>query len=320
MKKSKSIPIVFDMDIAGDCSNVGALATMHRLCDNGEARLLAVTACYDAPFIGGCVDGINAYYGHTVPVGILHGAPATERVVFAEQLCREYPGRYPMGAAVPDAVEVVRRALAAEEDGSVTFLVVGCLATAAALLDSMPDDASPLCGRDLAAVKIARTVVMGGRFPTFGDPTPAEFNSMAAFGDPTPAEFNIRANIRAAQHFTREWPGDAIFSGFEIGWRILTLGDFTLHGPRDNPARRAYELLGTTEKGRYSCDLTAALEAVRPGAYFDLHEAGRITVDDEGHTFWMPEEGGRQTYLLPKTPLDDIAALLNALVWPGEGK
>ena len=41
MDKAK---IIFDTDIGGDCDDAGTLAMLHRLCDKGEAELLAVTA------------------------------------------------------------------------------------------------------------------------------------------------------------------------------------------------------------------------------------------------------------------------------------
>ena len=41
----KPVKIIFDTDIGGDCDDAGALALIHRLCDKGEAELLAVTHC-----------------------------------------------------------------------------------------------------------------------------------------------------------------------------------------------------------------------------------------------------------------------------------
>ena len=42
--------IIFDTDIGCDCDDAGALALLHRLCDKGEARLLAVTHCQNSPY------------------------------------------------------------------------------------------------------------------------------------------------------------------------------------------------------------------------------------------------------------------------------
>ena len=42
MDKTEKVKIIFDTDIGGDCDDAGALAMLHRLCDKGEAQLLAI--------------------------------------------------------------------------------------------------------------------------------------------------------------------------------------------------------------------------------------------------------------------------------------
>lgn len=49
----KKVKILFDTDIGCDCDDAGALALLHRLCDRGEAELLAVTHCYATPWVAG---------------------------------------------------------------------------------------------------------------------------------------------------------------------------------------------------------------------------------------------------------------------------
>ena len=95
MEKKPITKIIFDTDIGGDCDDAGALAMLHRLCDLGECELLAVTACYASPYVAGCIDAINRYYGHVVPVGILHGKPSAEPGVYAKGVCEEFENSYP---------------------------------------------------------------------------------------------------------------------------------------------------------------------------------------------------------------------------------
>ena len=47
------VKIIFDTDIGWDCDDAGALAMLHRLCDKGEAELLAVTHCMANPWLAG---------------------------------------------------------------------------------------------------------------------------------------------------------------------------------------------------------------------------------------------------------------------------
>ena len=72
MDTKQKVKIVFDTDIGGDCDDAGALAMLHRLCDLEEAQLVAVTASYASPFVAGCIDAVNTYFGRKVPVGVCY--------------------------------------------------------------------------------------------------------------------------------------------------------------------------------------------------------------------------------------------------------
>lgn len=308
--------ILFDTDIGGDCDDAGALAMLHRLCDRGECELLAVTACYASPYVAGCIDAINRYYGREVPVGILHGKPSAEPGVYSRGLCEEFENSYPPENTdcVPDTVAVMRRVLAQADDHSVTLAATGSMASLAALVQSSADAYSPLDGRALIAQKVLRTVVMGGRF--FGSwPMPIVLG-----GDFTVTwEWNIRADIPAAQIMCRMWPGELIFSSYEIGLWCVTMKGYAQKAPDADPVRRAYELHPCgRDYGRESWDHTALLYAVRPDAgYWNLHPQGRVTVDDEGVTEWHAEAGGMQTYLLPREDYAVIRDVINGLVFTG---
>ncbi|MBE6659120.1 MAG: hypothetical protein E7604_11860 [Ruminococcaceae bacterium] len=308
--------ILFDTDIGGDCDDAGALAMLHRLCDRGECELLAVTACYASPHVAGCIDAINRYYGHSVPVGILHGKPSAEPGVYAKGLCEEFENSYPPENTdrVPDTVAVMRRVLAQAEDHSITLAATGSMASLAALVQSPADAYSPLDGGALIAKKVLRTVVMGGRF--FGSwPMPIVLG-----GDFTVTwEWNIKADIPAAQIMCRTWPGELIFSSYEIGLWCVTMKGYAQKAPKEDPVRRAYELHPCgRDYGRESWDHTALLYAVRPDAgYWNLHPFGRVTVDDGGVTEWHEEAGGMQSYLLPREDYAVIRDTINELVFTG---
>ncbi len=61
--------IIIDTDIGIDCDDMGAIALCHKLCDNGQAELLAVTACLSTPYAAGSIDAVNRFYGRAVPIG-----------------------------------------------------------------------------------------------------------------------------------------------------------------------------------------------------------------------------------------------------------
>jgi inosine-uridine nucleoside N-ribohydrolase len=309
--------IIFDTDIGGDCDDAGALALLHGLCEQGEAELLAVTGCYATPYLAGCIDAINTHYGRQVPVGILHDRFTPRDVTdgyngYDKSVAEHFPNRFPDWRKVPDSVRVIREILAGEEDGAVTLAATGPLTTLARLVMSGADDLSPLTGRELIEKKIARTVVMGGRF--FGT-WPFEYG----YGIETPhvtAEWNIYADIPAAQTVCGEWPGELVFTSHEIGnWTI------TLRGINDdenrknvNPTAHSY-FVHHGKGGRESWDLTAILYAVRPEAgYWNLHPWGRISVDEKGVTGFRREENGKHSYLMPRFDVDELVGIMDGIV------
>lgn len=318
MSAAEKTKIIFDTDIGGDCDDAGALAMLHRLCDKGEAELLAVTACYASPYVAGCIDAINTYYGRTVPVGINYGTVSAEPGVYAGPLCKEFPSRYPEETygtenAAPDTLAVLRQTLADADDHSVTLAATGSMASLARLVQSGADEISPLTGKELIEQKILRTVVMGGRF--FGSwPMPIVLGNDFV----VTWEWNIKGDVPAAQILCSEWPGELIFSSYEIGLWCVTMKEYARKAPQDDPVRRAYELHPCGGKyGRESWDHTALLYAVRPDAgYWNLHPFGRVTVDDEGITKWHAEEGGRQSYLLPREDYETVRQIIDGLVLP----
>lgn len=317
MENKKTIRILFDTDIGGDCDDAGTLAMLHRLCDKGEAELLAVTHCYNGPYYAGCIDAINRFYGRTVPIGINYDAPQTGRGVYAGLLCDLFPNAYPSDVygtdrTAPDTLTVLRQTLADAEDHSITLVVTGALTSMARLVTSGPDAISPLTGKELIRQKLARTVVMGGRFFTSW---PMEiYPDGNTAGTPVTWEWNIKGSgLQAAQTACNEWTGELIFASYELGSYIKTMVDFPRRARKGDPVAAAYEIYNRG-KGRCSWDQTAMLEAVRPGVYWNLHEFGRITVGDDFVTQWHRAPGGQQSYLLPKADYEDIRQIIDDLV------
>ena len=314
----KPVKIIFDTDIGGDCDDAGTLAMLHRLCDKGEAELLAVTHCFATPYVAGCIDAINRFYGREVPVGINYSeVRENDRGVYAGVLCDYFPNRYPAETfgtpdAAPDTLTVLRQTLAAAEDNSVTLVVTGKVGSMAKLAESGPDDISPLTGKELIQKKLARTVVMGGRF--FESWPMIIYPDGNAAGNPVTWEWNIRySKLEEARIACDMWPGELVFSSYEIGSYIKTMVGYPSRAAKGDPVALAYEV-HNRGAGRCSWDQTAMLEAIRPGEYWNYHAFGRVTVDDEFVTRWNPSDEYRHTYLLPKADYETVRQVIDDLV------
>ena len=319
MENKKPIQIIFDTDIGVDCDDAGALALIHRLCDKGEAKLLAVTHCNSSPYYAGCIDAINRFYGREVPIGINYANEVSDnpRGVYAAELCERCQNSYPANThstknRPEDTLTLMRKTLAAAEDNSVTLIVTGNLNSMERLMLSEPDDICSLSGKELIAKKLVRTVVMGGRF--------FESWPMVLYESGNPAhhimtwEYNIKGSgYEDAKTVFDGWPGELILSSYEIGCYIVTMKGYAQRAGDQDPVGRAYQI-HNRDNGRCSWDHTAALEAIRPGVYWNLHAFGKISVDDELVTHWTACDQGLHSYLLPKADYEEIRKVIDDLV------
>jgi inosine-uridine nucleoside N-ribohydrolase len=266
--------VIFDTDIGNDIDDVLALAMLHAFESRGNVKLLAVTVTKDNRLAGQAASAINTFYGReAIPVGVVHngvtrGDGNYNRVIV---------NRYPHAASFEDAVTVLRKALAAQPDNSVSIVQVGFSTNLAHLLESPG-------GRDLAAKKVRRLVVMAGDFER-----------------PAYREYNVKEDVASAAKVFGEWPTEIVASGYEIGERIKYPAknierDFawTPH----HPVVEGYRAYMKMPYDRQTWDLTAVLYGVRPeDGYFDLSGRGTIRVGPGGETRFDASPDGRHRYL-----------------------
>src|SRR5205814_1422041 len=166
------VPIIVDTDMFSDADDVGALATAFGLQIKGEATVIAigVNTRTSRPAVATnswkCVAAIAQFYNSaSVPIGsdMPDNGTATNTVDFVGP-CSQLAS--PSTPAPDTAVNVFRRALAAQPNGSVVVVAVGYEENLSNLLHSAPDSISPLAGPELVAQKVKTLVIMGGRYPS----------------------------------------------------------------------------------------------------------------------------------------------------------
>jgi len=293
------VRVIFDTDIGGDVDDVGAVAVLHALADQGEADILAMSVCVADPWSAPCLDALNAWYGRgEIPIGVVKEPAVHAGSKYVRQIAEAFPHRLKSASDAPDAVDLYRRTLAAQPDGSVVLITVGFLTNVARLLDSPPDAHSPLAGVDLARRKSRAWVAMAGAFPRG-------------------REWNVQQDAASARRAIDLWPGPIVFSGFEIGEPIMT-GAGLKATPVGNPARRAYELFnGLCD--RSSWDQTAVLFGVRglDGAPLNLWRQsppGDNRVLSDGSNAWSDSPDRGRRYLVPIAANDTVAKTIEALM------
>jgi hypothetical protein len=295
--------IILETDMSADVDDAGALAVLHRLADLGECEILAclVNGRDVDKATAATVRAVNGWYGRPgIPVGTYQGdkGQPSQSSYTAGVRDRFLPQAVPDDRE-PRALDVFRQALEGAPDGGVTVVSIGFLMNLRDLLESEPDCISPLDGGELIRRKVARMVLMGGQFPA-SDPVTGEYN-FAAHGAGPDTQFVVE-----------HWPTPILFSGFEIGDRIITSRTLP-QTSSDNPVRLAYELYNRCE-GRASFDQTAILAAVRPPElYWDVVGPGRCVVAAHGSNTWS-NEPHRHSYLVAREAEEKMAAVIDDLM------
>jgi inosine-uridine nucleoside N-ribohydrolase len=277
---AEPVRLIFDTDMGNDIDDALALAVIHALESRAEVKLLAVTSTKDHPFSAAFVDALNHFYGRPdIPLGAVRDGSTPELGKYLASVVDPrdaFPRRLRSGAEAQEAHLLLRDVLQQQPDGSTVIVQVGFSTNLARLL-ALPD------GHDLVKRKVRLLSLMGGAFPALR------------------AEYNIKIDLAASQRLFREWPTEIVVSGFEIGDAIRYPAvsierDFAY--VERHPVAEAYRAYMEMPYDRQTWDLTAALYAIRPDrGYFGLSPRGRITVNDEGLTWFTPDKAGPHRYL-----------------------
>jgi pyrimidine-specific ribonucleoside hydrolase len=299
-KKIKPVKIIFDTDMGPDYDDVGAIAFLHAMADSGKAEILATIASNKQELVAPSINLLNTYFGRKdIPVGAPKNAGVNmgSSQHWADSIVAKYPHTINSTSEVKDAVSVYRQILSKAEDKSVTVITVGFLTNLNNLLHSEPDSISPLNGKDLVINKVKRLVSMAGKFPEG-------------------KEFNVFMDSTASKYVYENWPGEIIFTGFEIGAEIHTGIKLINSDIRNSPVKDVFRIsipLAAEDKdGRMSWDETAVLIGVYGTEGFFDTGRGKIVVNPDGSNTWESSDTGKQLYVKQKMSIPEISAFIEA--------
>lgn len=259
-----------------DCDDAVALRVLIRAHMQQQIQIdgVVINACMEDSVSS--LDGFLAAEGITnIPIGLDRQATDyTGRLTYQKRLvplCK----RYRSNADAQDAVRLYRKILSSSTE-PVEIIEIGFLQTVAQLLESLPDDISPLSGMDLVAQKVSKFWVMAGRW----DIEQGKENNFAR---------NQRA--RSGAHvFCEKCPVEVTFLGWEVGNDVITGS----HLAQDDILHRILCDHGS-ENGRRSWDPMLVLLALtgdeKKAGYRVVR--GTASVDEETgiNTFHVCEHG-----------------------------
>jgi alpha-tubulin suppressor-like RCC1 family protein/inosine-uridine nucleoside N-ribohydrolase len=309
MTHAPPVKIILDADMASDCDDLGAVAVLHALANQGKAQILGMVCDVSDPNSPLCLSAINTYYERPeIPIGYLDAAYVPPAVVpgayetigsannYTTHIAdtNNYPRNY-VTNSVPNALEVYTNLL--QQSSDVTIVSIGSLQNLYRLLITDPD---------LVKTSVTKLVVMGGSYPT---PSPIP-------------DYNFSLAWFAASYVVAHWPTPVVFTS--LGGDIIT-GTALTNDDVDvkNPIRVGYDLgtrgaridnafSGKDIFGRFwrpSWDQIAVLYAVEgTNTYFTESDSGMNIVLPIGvptipvgcaYNLWTTLFGGNHTYLQP---------------------
>ncbi len=297
----KKLDFIFDTDVGNDCDDIMALAYLVYARRHLGVELKAIT--HSAKCANG-IAAIRAFFKHlgeaVPPLGRMGG----DRIVrdnYSKAVAERFAEEADF-ADVPDAVSVLRRALAESENA--VICAVGPFTNIAALLESEGDEISPLDGVSLVREKCAKMVLMAGDFVMLEDGT-------------SKPEFNAKVDAPATATVARLCPVPLVFSPFELGLHMLTGKPAMDKYGEDTPLSLAFIRYHDTfaKGGRHSWDPATAVYAVEGcGAYFDDSRCGTVTVDESGATYMRDDPCGMHRILTVKQQAGQTEAEMKATV------
>lgn len=284
VNKTVPVKVIYETDFTLDVDDVGALAILHAMADNGEAEILAVSYNESQNKAADAIDAVNTWYGRgDIPIG-LYDKPLASPDFYNSPYINTLAG---MANDITDntvdtSLKVYKQVLAQQPDQSVTIISVGFLNNLYDLLKEDPE---------LVASKVNKLVLMGGVYYD-------DFN------------FVRHDLVEQTQYVIENWTTPVIVS--QEGEYIKT-GAALEEMPVDNPVREAYyKWFDNSFQDRSSWDQVAVLYGVRgTDEYFE--EVGEGTGQLKNGYIWNMKPGYRM-YLTHKLSTTEMANIIEALM------
>ena len=288
--------IIFDCDMGSSTDDLFALMMLYRYMDMKRFTLLGVIVDRMGAANADAVDIMNNFYGYPdIPVGLeRHGIKDPKvfipyhNVAYArdEDARPLFKKSYQAPGEYPEAYKLYRKLLAEQPDHSVTIASVGFVTSLARLLQSVPDEISPLNGVELVRAKVKNIFCMGG-----------------VFGEAVEPDYNFTQAIDFSLKFFELWPKelDMVFSPGEVGDPLFypdpqVIAD--INWTDCHPIKWVYEYL-QCDTGQKMWDPLAVINAVEGDDIYTLSERGWVELTPKGETIFTPDPTGNCRYQLP---------------------
>ena len=284
-------PVILETDWYTDCDDVMAARV---LCNLHKRGIFQILACMINARFDESVRSLDAFLlddGIDVPVGIVQEWVHEKKAEPTYQTRRaRMRSKYADNNAAENPLKLYRHLLAASPE-KVDIISIGFAENLAELLESQPDEFSPLSGAELISQKVSRLWMMAGRFDV-----------------PEGKEYNLRGSTGTSKVITESgskvcanWPTPITFLGWEIGNAVVS----GTHLPENDILRMAMVDHGSA-KGRYSWDpmtvLLAAANSPAAAGYTSVRGYVSSAPDTGVNTFRQDDNGPHEYVVFAHEP------------------
>ncbi len=316
-----AVHVIFDTDMGNCTDDLLAMQVLFALQAKGECQVDAVVSSAEHKGSQIFLDRAMHYYkADDIPLGFIEGEKDLYEMIPYYKLADETnedgtPLLEGTGVDIssrPTGWQVYRETLAKLPDKSVDIICVGMASNIGDLLDSEPDDISPLSGRELIEQKVKTLYLMAGCFE--------KVQMRDKPGEYLETEYNVLGDIPLAEDVLENWPEDLVLVPLEAGMDFPCISDDVLNDYADQPNSLLYltysqwnvdEAPG--DVGSYWWDPLVVEYALDPSAapYFEEPVRGSVTVAEDGKTTFEAKEDGNT--IVVKTRKDSREALYQLL-------
>ena len=284
--------VILDTDIGPDCDDAGALALLAYYSKKYSVPVLGVANCTSNKYGNGAIKAILNFCGlEDVPTARHKGISILENnKKYNKAVTEKYFENVSDAVKAEDDEDFYKKVLKKQKDNSVTLITIGPLTNICAILKEDPE---------LFNEKVHSLVCMAGKFPDG-------------------KEFNIEEDVEAAKFVFENFKKTTVFSGFEVGEKIMTGYSEKPENAENNPIYDCYRLYSGNENPPYlreSWDLTAVQYAFEGnGNFYETSKPVTVEISDSGRLKSEKEKYSRKHYIIKKAPDSEIAGYLNKII------
>ena len=208
---------ILGTDFCSDCDDCMAVRIICRAHKKGEIKLSGICLNVCEELSVQALGGFVANEGVDIPLGADKGATDLNGNSVYHKRLAAIPSNYKSADDAEDGVKMYRRILANAEN-KVEIIEIGFLQVLSALIDSKPDEISPLDGKELVRQKVDHIWIMAGEWPSGN-----EYN-FAGFARTRKDSANVCENCPAPITYLGWECGHDVFSGGHLSENDLLHG------------------------------------------------------------------------------------------------